>query len=66
MLEEFVSTPMFLPNAQESMIHCAMVDAARKAEVEEGDLIAVKYVGTTKDSDGWPMNRWCVTVIKNR
>jgi hypothetical protein len=66
MLEEFVCTPMFLPNVRDSMIHCATVDLACKAEVETGDLIEVKYVGTTKDSDGWPMNRWAVRLYKGR
>jgi hypothetical protein len=66
MLEEIVCTPWFLPNQADALIHCTMMKLAREGEVEVGDMFELKYLGATKDTDGWPMKRWAVRLYKGR
>lgn len=61
MPEITVLTPMFLPNVAMQMLDRAGRELiAEISNPEPGDRIEAEYVGTAKDSDGWPMKRWRV------
>lgn len=65
-MEIEVQAPLFLPNVGGTLLHRAMTLLAHEGEAESGDLIEAEYIGMTKDSDGWPMKRYRVRIVKGR
>lgn len=65
MAEIIVLTPMFLPNVSSYMLDIAAHELMTQiGNLGPGERIEAETVGITKDSDGWPMKRWCVRHVK--
>ena len=60
--ERKVNVPMFLSLTYP--VRRAMYEFGRENDLMEGDTVHAKIVGTTKDSDGWPMYVFQLTLCR--
>lgn len=63
--EVLIITPMFLNSARQAAFDHATWILAQQNDPEEGDSIEAECVGITKDTDGWPLQRWRVYFVKH-
>lgn len=65
MPELIVCTPMFLPNVAMRILDRAGMELIQSIDdAQVGDRVEAEYIGTAKDSDGWPMKRWRVHRVR--
>jgi hypothetical protein len=61
--ERRVVVPMFInPNPQ---VNREMMNLAMTHRAQEGDVLTAEFIGTTKDSDGWPMSIFMLRIERN-